>query len=363
MDNRFIIFGLHEIEGVGWQSMLRLLTAFPEPYQLFGLSAEQIASCGVKRSIAERIASEFTPGFIEIKLQLYKKHSIQFLTIVDEMYPAILKEIAQPPWILYYKGDPAYLQMRSIGIVGTRMPTPYGKKIASQLAAQLSKAGFGVVSGLARGIDSHAHLGALQGSAKTVAVLGCGINQIYPRENAPLYKQIEQEGIIVSEYPIDTKMHPGMFPQRNRIIAGLSLGVVVVEAAADSGSLITANFAVDESRDVFAVPGPITSLQSQGVYELLRKGARIVTRVEDILHDYHYLLSESEKSALHRTQASAELTNEEAEIARMLSDVPVTIDELLEGSQFTFGHLHAVLLSLLLKKAIKQLPGSSYILA
>ncbi|MEW9697734.1 DNA-processing protein DprA [Paenibacillus sp. SI8] len=363
MDNRLIIFGLHEIEGVGWKTMLHLLNCFPDPQKLFEFSAAEIAARGIRNSIAERIASQLTPSFIEQRLQLYMKQSVQILTLVDENYPPILKEIAQPPWVLYVKGDVFCLNQRLLGMVGTRTPTLYGKRIAEELAASLSHAGFGIVSGLARGIDSRAHIGALQGKAKTVAVLGCAINQIYPRENVELYRNIEQEGVIISEYPIGTGMRPGMFPQRNRIIAGLSLGVTVVEAAEDSGSMITVDFALDESRDVFAVPGPIHSRQSRGVHKLLKEGAKLVTGVDDIIEDYQYLMSSPERSALQKPLPTVQLNSEEHEIVQMMSDEPTSIDTLLETTQFTFGHLHAVLLSLLMKKAIKQLPGSTYILA
>ncbi|MFD0698397.1 DNA-processing protein DprA [Paenibacillus sp. GCM10027628] len=363
MDNRLIIFGLHELEGVGWKTILQLLSRFPEPQALFELPASEIASAGIKNSIAEQIAKKLSPSFIEERLQLYTKQSIRILSLLDEDYPLILKEIAQPPWILYIKGDPAYLNQKLLGMVGTRTPTIYGKKIAEELAAELSHAGFGIVSGLARGIDSKAHIGALKGKGKTVAVLGCAINQIYPRENALLYRNIEREGVIISEYPIGTGIHPGMFPQRNRIIAGLSLGVTVIEAAEDSGSLITVDFALDESRDVFAVPGPIDSNQSSGVHKLLKQGAKLVTNVEDIIEDYHFMLEPVDRSSLQKPSRVIELSVEEREIMAIMSNEPISIDTILESSQFTFGHLHAVLLSLLLKKAIKQLPGSTYMRA
>lgn len=363
MDNRLILFGLHELEGVGWKTMLQLVNRFPNPQVLFDLSAAEIAACGIRLGVAEQIASRFTPAFIEERLHIYMKKSIQILTILDMAYPQYLKEISQPPWVLYVKGCVTLLEGRLISIVGTRTPTLYGKRIAEEWAAALSRAGFRIVSGLARGIDSKAHIGALQGKAKTVAVLGCAIDQIYPRENALLYQRIEQEGVIISEYPIGTGMKPGMFPQRNRIIAGLSLGVMVVEAAEDSGSLITVQFALEESRDVFAVPGSIDSRLSSGGHKLLKEGAKLVTRVEEIVEDYNYMINSDEKMAIKQPIPSFTLTSEEDEIFRILSNEPVTIDALLEGSQFTFGHLHAVLLSLLLKKAIKQLPGSTYILA
>ncbi|MFC5448327.1 DNA-processing protein DprA [Paenibacillus aestuarii] len=363
MDNRYIIFGLHELEGVGWKTILQLLSRFPEPQELFELSTEALHAAGIRKSIADLIAKRFSPSFIEERLQLYEQQSIHILTLLDDGYPPILKEIAQPPWILFFKGDPSFLNQSLLSIVGTRTPTPYGKKIAENLAMELSQAGFGIVSGLARGIDSQAHIGALQGTSGTVAVLGCAINQIYPRENALLYRKIEQQGVILSEYPIGTKLHPGMFPQRNRIIAGLSLGVMVVEAAPDSGSLITVEFALDESRDVFAVPGSIHSSQSGGVHNLLKQGAKLVSNVHDVLEEYPYLLRSGQIAVPHRYVKLLDLSVEEQQIMAIMSNEPMSIDTLLEVSQFTFGHLHAVLLSLLMKKAIKQLPGSTYLLA
>jgi DNA processing protein len=363
MDNRNCLIGLHELEGIGWKTIYQLLSRFSELSVLIGLTASEIASCGIRRTIAETIATRLTPAFVEQKIHQYKSHAIRIMTRFDEDYPSILQEIAQPPWVLYVKGDPSILQGRLLGIVGTRTPTLYGKKIAEEWAASLSRAGFGIVSGLARGIDSKAHIGALQGKAKTVAVLGCAINAIYPRENALLFRNIEQEGVIISEYPIGTGMRPGMFPQRNRIIAGLSLGVTVVEAAEDSGSLITVECALDASRDVFAVPGPINSRQSSGVHKLLKDGAKLVTCVEEIVEEYKHIINVDEINVALQQKTTFIFSEDEVEIVRKLSDDPVSIDTLLEETQFTFGHLHGVLLSLLLKKAIKQLPGSTYIRA
>ena len=363
MDNRHCLIGLHELEGVGWKTIDQLLRRFPEPSELLKLSAEEMASYGLRSAIAEEIERRLTPSFIEQKLEMYHKQAIQIVTRFDEAYPDRLKEIAQPPWVLYVKGNVQYLKGTHLGIVGTRTPTLYGKKIAEEWAASLSRTGFCIVSGLARGIDSKAHIGALQGHAKTVAVLGCAINTVYPRENALLFRQIEQEGAIISEYPIGTGMRPGMFPQRNRIIAGLSLGVMVVEAAEDSGSLITVEFALDASRDVFAVPGPIHSRQSSGVHKLLKDGAKLVTRVEEIVEDYKHILKLNKINEVIQPETTLNLSEDEVEIIQLLSDEPISIDTLLEDTQFTFGHLHAVLLSLVLKKAIKQLPASTYIRA
>jgi len=363
MEQRDILFGLHELEGVGWKTIHLLTTRLRNWADASRLSAAELTALGLRLDVAERIAAGLDARWIERRRELYRQHSIGFVTFVDDDYPLLLKETAQPPWVLYYKGELALINRPLLGMVGTRTPTAYGKKVAEDLACGLSRAGFGVVSGLARGIDSKAHIGALRGSGSTVGVLGCAIDNVYPRENAALYAELAQKGLIVSEYPLGTKLHPGLFPQRNRVIAGLSLGVVVVEAAKGSGSLITAAAALDESRDVWAVPGPVTSPNSEATLALLKEGARLATCSEDLIEEYRSWLPSDGTALASAVAKPPELTVEERQIVGLLSHEPVTIDELLERSQFTFGHLHSVLLSLLLTRTIKQLPGSSYILA
>jgi DNA processing protein len=361
MDNRMILIALHELEGIGWRTILKLMSRLGELKDILSLSANQLVEFEIKPQLAGRIADHLNRVFLDLKLEEYKKRQIGILTIFDKDYPSLLKETSQPPWVLYYRGDLTSLKQPLLGVVGTRTPTTYGKKVAEELSISLSHAGFGIVSGLARGIDSCAHRGALLGKGKTIAVLGCAIDQVYPPENFSLYKEIENQGLILSEYPIGTNMHPGLFPQRNRILAGLSLGVIVVEAAERSGSLITADMALDESRDVFAVPGPITSPKSKGTLSLIKQGSKMVTSVEDIIEEYAHLVLTSDLNIPLQHQKETELTVDEREILRIISSDTMTIDDLLEQSQFTFGHLHSLLLSLLMKKVIQQLPGSTYI--
>jgi DNA processing protein len=295
-------------------------------------------------------------------LAAYKKHGVQILTIYDEEYPALLKQSSQPPWVLYYKGKIELLQNPLIAIVGTRVPTVYGKNISQQFGEALARAGFTIVSGLARGIDSCAHLGAINQTGSTIAVLGCGVDIVYPLENGALYREIAVKGLLLSEFPLGTPAQPGLFPLRNRIIAGLSLGTLVVEAALKSGSLITAYQASDEGRDVFAIPGPINSPKSQGVFTLLRVGAKLVICVEDIIEEYRHFLK-IEKDDLGKTKddpTKAKLNADEQQILDILTLAPATFDHILEETQTNFGHLHAILLSLLMKKEINQLPGSIY---
>jgi DNA processing protein len=273
-----------------------------------------------------------------------------------------LKQTSQPPWVLYYKGNLQLLQRPSIAIVGTRVPTVYGKNTAEQFARTLARAGLCVVSGMARGIDSMAHKGALNEKGGTIAVLGCGVDIIYPLENNILYYEIARKGLILSEFPFGTEAQPGLFPLRNRIIAGLSVGTLVVEAALKSGSLITADQALDESRDVFAIPGPINSPKSQGTLTLIKAGAKLVVCAEDIIEDYRHLITPKSGTItpLNKEASYEELNEDEQKIYNLLSTEPTTFDALLEESQTNFGHLHTILLSLLMKKQINQLPGAAY---
>jgi DNA processing protein len=218
-----------------------------------------------------------------------------------------------------------------------------------------------VVSGLARGIDAASHEGAVDRPGGTIGVLGCAIDQVYPKENKRLYQMISEHGLIVSEYPLDTKPHPGLFPQRNRIIAGLCSGVLVVEAALRSGSLITVDQALEESRDIFAVPGPVTSPKSQGTHALIKQGAKLVGTVEDILEEYpQWMPGDLTINSNSAKEPEPELSADEQTLVDLLQNRPMTIDELLAGSQFNFGHLHSVLLNLLLTKRVEQLAGSLY---
>lgn len=216
-----------------------------------------------------------------------EKNNIDIIFIHDKEYPYLLKNIYNPPLVLYIRGNKNILNNLSIGIVGCRNATNYGIKIAQNFAYDLSKKGFNIVSGLARGIDSASHIGALKAYEKTVAVLGNGLDTIYPRENTHLAEAIlKYDGAIISEYPLGTKPEKQNFPARNRIISGLCNGIVVVEAQKESGSLITMDFALDQGRDVFAIPGNIDSLNSYGTNDLIKQGAKLVTSCEDIVEEY-----------------------------------------------------------------------------
>jgi DNA processing protein len=298
-------------------------------------------------------------------MRRHEERGIRFVTYLDDNYPNMLYEISDPPWVLYYIGNWELVRNPAIAIVGTRLATGYGRKVTEDISAGCAER-MTVVSGLARGIDTAAHSGALHAPCGTIAVLAGGVDYCYPPENKALYRELSTQGLIVSESPPDTVLRPGLFPLRNRIIAGLSYGVIVVEAAHKSGALITADLALGYNRDVFVVPGQITSPRSKGALEYFRKGANPVLDETDIFQAYSYILPERSAS-LPKEEAPSEpvpqllgLTSDEALVYDILLDQPHSIDELTIVSGMTFGHLHSVLLSLLIKRRIQQQPGSVY---
>lgn len=366
-NERKLLIGLHELEGVGWVTIQQLLTNLDSLTDVLGMDADQLRALGIGRKQAQAIF-ECSMERIEARLRIYEQASVEITTILDEEYPEWLSKIPRPPMVLYTIGDRSLWHLPLIGIVGTRNPTVYGKKVGEELAYELAAFGFGVVSGLARGIDTIAHRGALRAdNGVTIAVLGSAVNEVYPPENLSYYREIAKRGLIVSEFPLGTKISPGLFPLRNRIIAGLSYGVIVVEAAKPSGALITAELAFETNRDVFAVPGPITSPKSEGCAYLMKSNmAMVITSPDDIVEKYKYLpavakLILKNKQGQNTAETSQSLSEDERKILRILTGEAKTFDALMDLSHYNFGHLHSVLLSLLMKKKIAALPGSSYI--
>ncbi|MCF7887027.1 MAG: DNA-processing protein DprA [Candidatus Omnitrophica bacterium] len=250
----------------------------------------------LRKKDIDKIISLKNSTLLENELKLIERYKLKVIDLFDSDYPYYLKEISSPPLVLYTKGDIKLLDKESVAIVGTRTPTNYGKETAFNFSYKLSSLGVNIVSGLALGIDTSAHKGALKADGSTVAVLGSGLNYIYPRQNKRLAKSIAKEGLLVSEYPIETAPLASNFPQRNRIISGLSKGVVVVEAAKRSGALITANFAVGQNREVFALPGNIDKFQSKGPNSLIKEGAKLIDSVEDILEEINLSMIEPKGS-------------------------------------------------------------------
>jgi len=289
--------------------------------------------------------------------------NITLLSFDDPLYPFLLKNIHDPPPVLYVLGNPKYLSCRGIGMVGSRSATSYGKSISHKMATSLALEGFTIISGMALGIDTAAHKGALAAQGNTIAVLGCGLDIIYPQANQGLYKEIATRGAVVSEYPLGTLPDNFRFPARNRIISGLSLGIVVVEAANKSGSLITARHALEQGREVFAVPGRIDSVKSAGSHNLLKQGAKLVHSINDIVEEFSLLTSFEQQNCNNGKSgpnSAARLNQEEALLFACLDVYPQTIDELVRESGFTPQKTNELLLLLELKGFVAALPGKCF---
>ncbi|MGO4541825.1 DNA-processing protein DprA [Paenibacillus sp. 2TAB19] len=367
---RSMVVAFYEIPGIGWHSITKALEhqLWLTPIWTF----ELLTGIGLKKDQAQSVMNRFAAGRWDLadkSAPAAERAGAVTLTPFDKNYPYRLRQIDQPPWVLYAKGNIELLHAPSVAIVGTRVPTAYGRHSARELSKELSDLGLTIVSGLAKGIDSVAHEAALDGTGGTIAVLPTPIDTCYPSENASLFRDIAEKGLLLSETPIGTKLHPGQFPQRNRIIAGLSVGTVVVEGAKRSGSLITAQYALDMSRELFAIPGQISSPKSDGPNELIKKGtAKLISCANDIIEELKWLPAAIENRFKSKTTAGSasedsalSLTTEERQIVRFLQDQPLSINELHELSAIPFGHLNALLINLCIKRKIELQPGSIYI--
>lgn len=284
---------------------------------------------------------------------------IKEISISDKGYPKNLRNIHGPPPVLYVKGGILPKDDIAVGVVGSRKASIYGLETCEKLAFELASMGVTIVSGMARGIDSAAHRGALKAGGRTLAVFGCGIDYIYPPENKSLAEKIEKSGALISEFGLGVEPMPYNFPRRNRIISGLSLGVIVVEAARNSGALITAAFALEQGREVFAVPGKINSATSAGVHQLIKDGAKLVGSVDDIIEELHLKIEVMDVSQ-NEEKSDIKLEEEESRIYSILSDEPKHIDDIIKESGLSSSKVSNVLLALQLRKLIKELPGKFY---
>jgi DNA processing protein len=302
---------------------------------------------------------------VEHALELIDRQNISVVFYHDPLYPKRLRQIPDPPPLLYVKGTLLPADLNAISIVGTRRATHYGKTAAAKLAGDLARLGVTVVSGLAYGIDAAAHKGALEAGGRTFAVLGCGVDVIYPRANEKLYEQIVSSGAIVSEFPVGTQPDPGFFPMRNRIVSGISLGTLVVEAPAKSGALITSRFAMEHGREVFAVPGSIFSPYNEGCHKLIKDGAKLVENVYDIISEIERNIEGTApaESAPQQTDAPREipLTPDEKKVFNFLSMVPTHIDAIGEECGLTASQTAASLMMLEIKGLVQQLSGKMFI--
>lgn len=350
--------GLSRVPGWGSRSVLNLLREFDSVEELWHCTEAKLRSLkNVSHSQIESFI-QFRHCFDgEKELNYLAENDINLIHMEHEAYPDMLRNIYDPPLVLYYRGDISLLKTDAVAIVGSRRATHYGQKMAFQLAADLADNGLTVVSGMAKGIDTAAHKGALHAGGNTIAVLGSGVNVCYPKSNSELYGQICSAGLVISEFPPYTQPEAKNFPIRNRIISGLSKGVIVVEAAQKSGSLITADFALEQGKEVFAVPGPVTSPNSKGTNGLIKQGAFLVEGAGDVLEQLGFgqrLFGNSE------TAATVALSAAEEELLRLTSGAPVHIDELVRETGYSVERISSMLMFLEIKGLIKKLPGSFY---
>lgn len=318
--------------------------------------------------VAQNMAAFPKAAFLEQEQRWMEERGVRAVTLNDTDYPQRLKEIPDAPAVIYVKGGlPENLSL-SVALVGSRRASVYGISVAEQFASRLAELGVVIISGMARGIDTSAHRGALRARGETVAVLGCGLNQAYPPENGDLMEKIAACGAVLSEFPMATLPLPHNFPRRNRIISGLSQGVIVVEAAEKSGALITADFALEQGKEVYAVPGKVDSPTSRGVHGLIKQGAKLATCVEDVLED---LLPQLRAGSSPRAQAPADetvpsealtgLSKNEQLVYQHITDRPVHVDQLSQRCGVDVPSMSSVLLHLELKHLVKQLPGRQFV--
>ena len=348
-----------------------LLERFKTPKAILEASLDDIAEVeNVGREVAERIVEGRKRIDLDRQIKLIEKNNVTLIPLDSELYPVSLKSIFDPPLVLFVKGEILPQDYFSIAIVGTRLASFYGRAMSEKLSSQLVEKGFTIVSGGARGIDTFSHQAALRAKGRTLAVLGCGLDIAYPPENKKLFEEIAKKGAIISEFPLSMRPDKGNFPMRNRIISGLSLGVVVIEAPHKSGALITVTHANEQGREVFSVPGHADSFVSKGTNQLLREGAKLVENADDIIEELEPILKskikEFKTNQPEPTQEKQiplikpELTEEEARLFDLLSLGALDLDDIIVKSQSSVSAVSAVLMMLQLKKLVKQLPGKQF---
>jgi DNA processing protein len=365
MDAREALVALNMIEHVGPVRVRQLLDHFGEAPAILHASRSQLLQVrGIGEETAGTIAKWEQAVDLAGELKRISDFGCHVLTQADEGYPELLRQIYDPPVVLYVKGRLTDRDKNAVAMVGSRMTTHYGVEAARKLAYQLAYVGVTVVSGGARGIDTAAHQGALSAGGRTVAVLGTGINLVFPPENAELFERIAASGALITQFPFNRNADKQSFPIRNRIVAGMTLGAVVVEANLTSGALITANMAVEYGRQVFAVPGRIDSPRSKGCHELIKKGAKLCESAEDILSEFEYLFP-----ATNRPPGASEtgvlpalsLSENEQKAYDALDEEEASMDDVIRKSGLPSSAVSVALLSLEMKRLVRQLPGKMFV--
>ncbi|WP_051585788.1 DNA-processing protein DprA [Caldanaerobius polysaccharolyticus] len=343
--------------GIGSRRFFTLMDHFKTAFNVFKASPSELLEVpGISGELCNNIIKSRDYD-IDFYIKKMRSKGIDYVTFYDDSYPELLRHIYDPPPVLFYAGDLS-IDSIAIAVVGSRKPSYYGLKAADRIARDLAVSGITVVSGMARGIDGAAQRAAIDAGGKTVAVLGCGVDVVYPPENRDLYEKIREKGLVVSEYPPGTQPVAGYFPQRNRIISGLSRGVVVVEAGEKSGSLITAQAALEQGRDVFAVPGNIFSPMSAGCHRLIKDGAKLVTSAQDILEEYQWGIHAGPE---REHQGTGDLSAEETKVYELIKlSETIHIDDLVAVAGIPVEKVNSILTLLELKGKVKRLPGKIY---
>ncbi len=357
----FYWLALSLTHGLGSILIKRLLDRFKTAEAVFRASLKDLMQI---EGLGERVAREIQKGPLEKAVKrefvLLEKAGGTILTLRDDAYPRRLRDIYDPPALLYVKGELRREDELAVAIVGSRKTSPYGRWFTEKIGRDLAGHGVTIVSGLARGIDSVAHMGALGGGGRTIAVLGCGIDVIYPSENRDLFHQIVAHGAVLSEFPMGSRPEGGHFPRRNRIISGLSIGVVIVQASAQSGSLITAQYALEQGREVFAVPGNVGAEGSRGTNQLIKEGAKLVESSADILEEVLPQWRREEATVQKDEVPGRGLAGGEKILFELLGETPLHIDTIIRESKLDPGNVSSLLLNLELKGLISQWPGKCF---
>jgi len=356
---------LYLVSGVGNVAYRKLIEHFGSPEEIFRGSVSELMEAGeLRKAAARKIAGKVFLVDPEQEMKRVEQIGARIIPFPDSSYPSLLREIHDPPVLLYTRGKPIPPRQHFIAIVGSRNATDYGRKTAQKIALGLAENGIGISSGLARGVDASAHWGCVRGRGFTIAVLGTGVDIRYPRSNAKLFEKVLEQGAVVSEFPMGTAPEPKNFPMRNRIISGVSEGVVVVEATRQSGSLITAGLALEQGRDVFAVPGSIDSFKSRGPHFLIKQGAKLVEHAEDILSEIGWLYIQKDQAADEdEGKPGLRLEPQEERIFDCLGPYPMHIDQIIRSTGCAPGETSSILTRLELMGLVVQMPGMMFVRA
>lgn len=359
LNKKEIIIWLSHIKGITNKDIKHLTNYFYDIEEIWNVDGKHIINALAKREkISNEIIKNRNEQFVSKIFNNLNNNNILALTIFDSDYPSKLKNIYDPPYVIYIKGNKVDFDIPLIAIVGARKATPYGKWAAHHFAKELTKWGIGIISGLALGIDACGHKGALEGNGYTMGVLGCGLNQYYPASNRALMDEIIKKGCVISEYCLGMPPLKYHFPARNRIVSGLSDGVIVIEASEKSGALITVDFALDHGKDVYALPGNINNIQSKGTNKLIRDGARILLEVDDVIETLKYKYAISKIEDEHSIKE--DLSDLEIKIYNIIKAKPINIDLIIKESKIKASELNPILTILEIKGYISQMPGKIF---